>query len=372
MRCMLSDVSVQHSQLLLASVPKQATVDSTWQPLWAEIANSLTILANGGVVWVICGDLEFFCQEFQFPTAMSNYPCKYCCATNFFGKNEVPFTDFRSAAAWRSTKLEAVEDIVDHPLMDVPAISFWTIKLDWLHLVDLGCASQLFGNVVWDLIEDHLEGPSRAAKLLELNHMICKAYQENNIPASKRLGRLSLSDVCNGGDDYPSLRHQKGRRVRYFSLVACHLAAEFAVGDFGKHRLKAVEAMNDMYCLADRKEHVWSADTYNQFKQATHKMLLHYGWLAKKSMEKKLCRYSITQKHHKLACRYIDQCLYMAPRSTWCYGPESYMSMCIRIAAASVKGTGGTKLPGKVLQKFALCFHLLLSGQLNLKEDDAD
>lgn len=280
--------------------------------------------------------------------------------------------NLRSAAAWRSTKLEAVEDIVDHPLMDVPAISFWTIKLDWLHLVDLGCASQLFGNVVWDLIEDHLEGPSRAAKLLELNHMICKAYQENNIPASKRLGRLSLSDVWNGGDDYPSLRHQKGRRVRYFSLVACQLAAEFAVDDFGKHRLKAVEAMNDMYCLADRKEHVWSADTYNQFKQATHKMLLHYGWLAKKSMEKKLCRYSITQKHHKLACRYIDQCLYLAPRSTWCYGPESYMSMCIRIAAASVKGTGGTKLPGKVLQKFALCFHLLLSGQLNLKEDDAD
>lgn len=29
-------------------------------------------------------------------------------------------------------------------------------------------------------------------------------------------------------------------------------------------------------------------------------------------------------------------------------------------------------LPAKVLQKFPLCFHLLLSGQLNLKEDEAD
>ena len=79
----------------------------------------------------------------------------------------------------------------------------------------------------------------------------------------------------------------------------------------------------------------------------------------------------ITQKHRKLACRYIDQCQYLAPRFTWCYGPESYMSMCIKIAAAA-KGTGGTKLPAKVLQKFALRFHLLLSGQLNLKEDDTD
>ena len=80
-------------------------MDSTWQPLWAEIAKSFGILAQGGdragatvrrgVIWVICGDLEFYTSEFQFPTAMSNFPCMYCCATNNFGENDAPFTDFR-------------------------------------------------------------------------------------------------------------------------------------------------------------------------------------------------------------------------------------------------------------------------------------
>ena len=276
----------------------------------------------------------------------------------------------RSTAAWRATKIADLE--VDHPLMTVSGVSPHTIQLDWLHLIDLGCASQLYGNLVWDLVEDHLEGSSRPDRILVLNQKIVEAYKEIGIPASKRVQRLNQSDICAGGNDYPCLKHIKGRRVRYFSKVACQLAAEFADSEFGKHRLQAVKAMDEMYGLADLKEHVWDLSTAKKFKEATNRMLLHYGWLAKKSMQLKLCRYSITQKHHKLACRYIEQCHFLAPRATWCYGPESFMSMCIKIASASVKATAGSKLPGKVLAKFALCYHLLLSGLLNLKEEDVE
>ena len=188
-RCPLSSLDVEHSQLMLAAVPKQATVTTTWAPLWQALADSFEILAQGkktrrGIVLSIVGDLEFFCQEFGFPTVMSNQCCPFCMATNFQG---------------------------------------------WL---------------------------------------------------------------------------------------------------------------------------------------------ANYGWLAKEAMKQKLCRYSITQKHHLFACRYIEQCQKLTPRMTWCYGPESFMSMCIKIGAASVKGTPAAKLPGKVLEKFRFSYHMLLAGLLDLSKED--
>ena len=71
-----------------------------------------------------------------------------------------------------------------------------------------------------------------------------------------------------------------------------------------------------------------------------------------------------------LACRYIPQFKFLAPKMTWCYGPEGFMSTCIKIVAASVRGTSQAKLPGKVVEKFAFSYHLLLSGLLDLSEED--
>ena len=53
--------------------------------------------------------------------------------------------------------------------------------------------------------------------------------------------------------------------------------------------------------------------------------------------------------------------------------PNQYVmlrAMCTKIAAAFVKGTSPAKLPGKVLEKFAFSYHLLLSGFLGLSEED--
>ena len=319
----------------------------------------------------VVGDLEFFSQEFGFPTAMSNYPCAYCSATNFFGENEAPFTDMTKEAKWRETKLKETPK-VDHPLMKVSGVSFWTIKLDLLHTLDLGVASHLYGNLIYDLVEDHVEGSSRPARLVKANQLILEGYAFLGIPAAKRLQKLSLSDLCTGGEDYPCLRHVKGRRVRWFSKVACYLADKFNVGDVGKHRLQAVKAMDKIYELADLPDHVWEPATHTEFAKACDKVVLHYSWLAKDALRKDLCRYSITQKHHLLACRYSEQCFSLSPRATWCYGPESFMSLCIQIANASVRGTSAAKLPTKVLGKFALAFHLLVSGSLSFTMEEEE
>ena len=301
-----------------------------------------------GIIWSIVGDLEFFSSEFQFPTAMSNYPCAYCWASNKFADNEAPFTDFRAEAAWRST--QGMPE-VEHPLMEVSGVSPATIRLDLLHLIDLGCAAHLKGNVVWDLVEDHTAGPNRAAKLAKVNKLFEATYKSCGVPASQRLQRINLSDVCQGGDEYPVLKHCKGRRIRHFSKVAVQLATEHATTPWGQKRLAALQGMDKAYDMADSK--TWNLESYKKFQKGCEIFLGNYGWLAKEAMKKRLCRYSITQKHHLLACRYIEQCRIAAPNLTWRYGPESFMSMCIKIAAACVRGTAASNLPPKMLEKFA-------------------
>lgn len=255
---------------------------------------------------------------------------------------------------------------VEHPLMRVNGISASTIRLDLLHLIDLGIAAHLYGNLLWDLLEDHTEGGSRQQKLAVLNSWIAEAYKSCNIPSGQRLPRLNLSDICGGGEEYPVLKHQKGRRIRYFSAVAVDMASKHMGTTWAQKRLQAVKAMHSIYALADLPATTYTAIEFQKFKKCCESFLGAYGWLAKSAMKHKLCRYSITQKHHMFACRYIEQCKLLTPRMTWCYGPESYMSLMIHIGAASVRGTSPPKVPGKVLEKFRFSLHLLLAGLLDL------
>ena len=216
--------------------------------------------------------------------------------------------------------------------MEVSGISRATIRLDLLHLIDLGCAAHLYRNLVWDLVEDHTTGPNRGAKLARVNKLIEATYKSCGGPASQRLQRLNLSDVYQGGDEYLVLKHCKGRRIRHFSKVAMQLATEHAATPWGQKRLAALQGMDKAHDMADSK--VWNLESYKKFKKGCEISLGKYGWLAKEAMNKRLCRYSTTQKRQLLACRYIEQRRIAAPNPTWCYGPEPCMSMCIKIAAA--------------------------------------
>lgn len=99
---------------------------------------------------VICGDLEWYNSEFGFPVASSNSPCPYCKCDNCFEGGERPWTDFRDTAAWRKTLRKPLDKPpAEHGLYCVPGVSFWTLKLDLLHMGDLGVAAHTYGNVVW-------------------------------------------------------------------------------------------------------------------------------------------------------------------------------------------------------------------------------
>ena len=375
MRCAISHHSIKVSQLLLAALPKTASTKSSLKPIWEAIAGSFKKLADKkkGVLFVLAGDLEYFSSEFGWPTAMSNYPCPFCRADNFFDmtKTKHPFTDFRKNALWKTT-LRSWDDTPPneaHPLYKVPGVSFWTLKMDLLHLVDLGVASHVYGNLCALLVGK--TGKGKKAGVVELNRWVAAKYQELGVRAGDRIPRLNPSDIFT--DDFPCLRHVKGRRVRKFAPVATLLAKELPTTEKGKHIHLLCQLLEEAYDLCDRKEYVWPDKIGKAFEEKNDALLAHYGWLAKDSMKSGESLWSIVQKHHLMA-HYPAQCKYLAPRACWAYGGESFMSLLVAVAAASVKSTPAWMLPRKILSKFGFAFHLILEGVWNpeLEEDMKD
>ena len=136
-----------------------------------------------GILWAISGDLEWFAMEFGFPYSASNLLCPYCMADQNQKRLERPFTDMRPTAAWRGSyfTIEQLKAKYDHPLFWTPAVSVLSLKLDILHVLDLGVAAYLFGSVlvtVWAQMEGN-----REAKMKELNRLLVELYDDVGVEA---------------------------------------------------------------------------------------------------------------------------------------------------------------------------------------------
>ena len=182
-RCLLNQKPISESQLLLAAVPKAAGTKETWKELMETLAWSFTALYDGacpkkdkagkpmelqkgkrfrkGWLWAITGDLEWYASEFSWPYSASNYICPYCAADQLLEGSTKPFTDMRPSAAWRATVLppEELKKKFTHPLFAIPGVNALSLKLDILHVLDLGVSAYLHGSVLVSIM-DKLGGTS--------------------------------------------------------------------------------------------------------------------------------------------------------------------------------------------------------------------
>ena len=435
-RCLLTSMPVGDSQLLLAAIPKAAVSKETFNTIMECMAWSFTSLYEGkapkknhsGVPhgWSegqtpekgsFVGNLEWFASEFGFPYSSSNMICAYCLADQKKTGSERPFTDCRPTAAWRSSILSPKllqKEYGTHPLFKVPACSPLAIKLDILHVLDLGVAAYLHGSVLIDIM-DKLGGTSRSldtffalgwtalvacrlagqppmlhvgwtalarsmgwtalgpshsespgeAKMQLLNKKIAEMYGKLGIEAAKRIKHLTLNDVASSAEEYPVLKHIKGNKIRHFAPVALELSKLHADDRAGKHRVAMLEELQRIYTLLGKNWKEWSPECGIALERAGQVLLAHYSWLANDAFEKGLHRYSLVQKHHKLN-HLLAQAHHIHPASTWCYGSESFMGIIKQISSSCTWGTPAHKVTGKVLMKFRLVFHLLLKGYRNL------
>ena len=171
--------------MLISAFPKASLTKKTMKQIFSLLAWSFEILFSGvipkkdlfgnhmenyrgrrvrpGVLYSITGDLEWFCQEFDWPYPSSNQLCPYCSADAMKEGGKHSFTDFRPNASWRGTILsnsQLKKTFQSHPIFKAPSVSILSVKLDWLHTVDLGVAAYLHGSLLYSIMEE-LPGRNR-------------------------------------------------------------------------------------------------------------------------------------------------------------------------------------------------------------------
>ena len=109
-------------------------------------------------------------------------------------------------------------------MFGIPGLNPLAISLDILHTWDLGISLHLLGSFLWDLLEESEEA-NRDLAWEALFEEIQSTYASQNVPLGSKLGRLKWKDLAKSNNEYPMLKHVKGRRVRHFAPVALEIAA---------------------------------------------------------------------------------------------------------------------------------------------------
>ena len=116
-----------------------------------------TMLAYHAFVLQVRGDWPFLKTLFSFPQHNElRGLCWQCLASGIQG-SALTFKKTGLDALWRNHRITCEEFIQSlraanlpvSPLLSLPAFSLKCVVLDWLHVVDLGVAADLLGNLFW-------------------------------------------------------------------------------------------------------------------------------------------------------------------------------------------------------------------------------
>ena len=151
-----------------------------------------TLLAGGwkAVLWALTGDLDYFCSMLGTPNySLASGPCMHC-RCKMTGPET--WSDFRSEAAWRTTRWDPEEwrtweQRTKCVLLTLPGASCWTIAYDWVHVKYLGVDQYIFGSVLFVLVCMVMEGEQEA------NLAACWVFL-NFFPKQQDTNTISLFD----------------------------------------------------------------------------------------------------------------------------------------------------------------------------------
>eukprot|EP00974_Lingulodinium_polyedra_P035825 3438695-Lingulodinium_polyedra.AAC.1 len=114
------------------------------------------------VTWGIMGDMEYLQNELGLPHHANKEPkplCGWCtCSKTGHGNN---WFDFQEGVPWHRNSCRD-SSVFDHPVNSIIGWTPWHFTLDWLHVLDLGCASHACGNILYTIVYQKLAQKTRA------------------------------------------------------------------------------------------------------------------------------------------------------------------------------------------------------------------
>ena len=170
--------------------------------------------ARGGLVQ-LRGDWDWNCKWFGCPQWNEKNGMCWLCKAKPEEWRGMSAEDRKASSLNKAEFLECLERRGKHvsPLLMLPGVCNKTIKPDWMHVVDEGCAAHAAGMVLQELLRFT---PDRGvdSKARRLWEEIQSLYKAKAVPASRRLSKLTAKDICKPGKA-PQLA-AKAAECRYF------------------------------------------------------------------------------------------------------------------------------------------------------------
>ena len=247
-----------------------------------------------------------------------------------------------------------------HPLFQLVGVTQLSLMFDVMHVLDQnGVTSHLLGNALFSFVFEDLRGPPRQA-LGRVWVRIQAIYKE--LGSAHRLHNLRLSMFCDEGSphaSYPCLSTAiKATETRHLVQPVYVLACEFDSGsDVHTHRRLCLKNLLRFYTLLEAHGLFIPGDQHALLATSVSKVLNHYSWLAKHSMENGRLQYSLVPKFHFLH-HLAEQAKFCNPRFSWTYMSEDFVGHVVGLARSCAPGTGPLRLLPTVMQKYRLVQHL--------------
>ena len=411
MRSFLSSANVATSQLLLLAIPKACcnkssnSEEDTMTALWNVLQWSFNAMwcgkwpekdhlgeawhpksyrhskagsalnSNGYCGWLfgITCDGEYQQNEF----GLQGHSYNQCCFSCKADKDSIPHNDYRPNALWRTTCIKHKGTCpTNHPIAGVKGVVGETWAYDILHVLELGVTGHLLANITFDFVMKPTWPGSQEERLVHLQEMIMHQYQEQGTDHSCRIRRLTWSNFCSvksKWDNFPHLSGLKAKQVRHLVPVYLEICkAELPNDNYSRHKLAALEHLNNVYALMDQEGLHMSKAASKSLLKSMNLCLVHYTKLASICIGKNLLQYSTVHKHH-LSAHLAMQAEWANPKYMSTYTGETMVGLMSSLAHSCLNGTPPHLVPGKVCWRFRLGMHLrFLHDALELPMSDDD
>lgn len=395
--CVLNLFGSLDSHLLMGVFPKVATTKDTWPALWKWFSWSFHALQKGfhpsrdpdgkplekgspfyphkgealassftAAIWTIIGDQEFFSLQLGLPHWASKNPCHQCNCTSKSGDLPYSWLD-PDVFTYVNTKVAKANPSSTHPIFSIDGVTSRMVRGDGLHILfTKGLYAHLLGSCLhymcwFDPITGH-QVVKPQERLAVIFTEVQKFYKVQG--AGTVLTNLKLSMFTNEKSPHQShaFLDAKGGECKWLAPALLEVMKKMLgpERDHHAHMIQCVEIMVQLVFLWDSAD-IFLTEAEEEFTMSLcNSFLQEYTYLNHWAETSGRKLFHIVFKHHT----FIHLCLgaaEMNPRFHWCFKSEDFVGAIARLAHSCTSGVASTRLSTKVLPKYAILLHLLLT-----------
>lgn len=365
---LLAEGTTSSKRILFTVIRKTEMVDGTLDAIWKVFAWSMNTLLTGktpctdylgraipggeqnlagGWQATLCqcrGDWEFYWQVFSFPRWNENKAMCFMCKASAV-HDEWKWTACGDDAGWRNTRWTH-ETYLDHlrannlivPLLFILVIGFRLecVMIDVLHTVDLGTASHIIGNIMWEcVVRKTLGGSTQQENIKLLNGDLNAFYKKSNTPHSRinRIqGKLTMDRLRTEGG-WPKLK-AKAAATRHAAAYALDLWIRISSGnDSDLMVLAVIERLVEFYSLIDFESMYMRASARCRLPVLGKELCTLYNVLACQAF----AAHTKMWKTHPKLHLFLHLCEWQSiewgnPKYWMCYADEDLVGILIDVA----------------------------------------